>query len=106
MNEFFTNAVKSFKKNPITTLGIVVIAVVLIFMLHQVYNHIPTDIKEVNQKIDENQKKVNQKIDKLNEKIDKLNEKVDQNQRELIEKINSNQNEIKDLIIKHLIEKK
>ena len=77
MNEFFTNAVKSFKKNPITTLGIVVIAVVLIFMLHQIYNHIPTEIKEVNQKIDENQKEVNQKIDKLETKIDKLETKMD-----------------------------
>ena len=71
MNEFFTNAVKSFKKNPITTLGIVVIAVVLIFMLHQIYNHIPTEIKEVNQKIDKLEAKMDEKFDRLEAKIDK-----------------------------------
>ena len=80
MNEFFTNAVKSFKKNPITTLGIVIIAVVLIFVLHQVYNHIPTSIKD-------------------------LRAEIKLNYRELNEKIDRNQHEIKNLIIKHLIEK-
>ena len=84
MNEFFTNAVKSFKKNPAMTLAMVVMAVVLIFVASQVYNHIPTSIRENKEEI----KKVNEKIDKLDEKIE------------------SNQHEIKDLIIKHLIEKK
>ena len=88
MNEFFTNAVKSFKKNPITTLGIVVIAVVPMFVLYQVYNHILTSIKDLRVEMNQNYRE--------------LNEKINQNQIELIEKINSNQHEIKDLIIKHL----
>ena len=92
MNEFFTNAVKSFKKNPAMTLAMVVMAVVLIFIASHVYNHIPGRIDRLEQKIDSNHKE--------------LNEKINQNQIELIEKMNSNQHEIKDLIIKHLIEKK
>ena len=95
MNEFFTNAVKSFKKNPITTLGIVIIAMVLMFVALQVYNHIPTSIKENKEEIKNVRVEMNQNYRELNEKIDKLNEKID-----------SNQHEIKDLIIKHLIEKK
>ena len=88
MNEFFTNAVKSFKKNPTMTLAMVAMAVVLIFIASHVYNHIPGRIDRLEQKIDSNHKELNEKIDKLNEKIDR------------------NQHEIKDLIIKHLIEKK
>ena len=103
MNEFFTNAIKSFKKNPITTLGIVVIAVVLMFVLNQVYNHIPTSIKDLRVEMNQNYRELNEKI---NQNQRELNEKINQNQRELIEKINSNQNEIKNLIIEHLIEKK
>ena len=99
MNEFFTNAVKSFKKNPITTLGIVIIAVVLMFVALQVYNHIPTSIKE-------NKEEIKNVRVEMNQNYRELNEKINQNQKELIEKINSNQSEIKDLIIKHLIEKK
>ena len=58
-----------------------IIILLLAFLIWQVINHIPTQIKEVKQEIKETRKELSDKIDEnqkvLNDKIERLNNKMD-----------------------------
>ena len=77
MEGALSELLQGFKKNPILTVSIIILAIFVWFNYKQVSNHIPTEIKE-------------------------LSDKVDRNHRELNDKIDRNHNELKNLIIEYL----
>ena len=71
------------------------IILLLIFLIWQVVNHIPTQIKEVKTEIKELRTEVKTEIKELNNKIDRMDDKIEKNH-----------NELKNIIIEYLGNKK
>lgn len=74
MNPFKPDSetLESFKKNPYLTIAITIILLVLVFLVWQVTNHIPSQIQEVKTDLKDDIERVENKIEKVENKIDIL----------------------------------
>ena len=75
--------------------AIVAIFIILWFLYKQVYNHIPTDIKEIKQDIKEVKQELKQDINGLEDRMDRLEDKMDK----LNENMNNNFHKLYQILI-------
>ena len=77
----------------------------LIHIEEQVNNHIPTQIREVNQRLDQTNQRLDQSLDQINQRLDQINQRLDQtNQR--LDQTQDQINQRLDNIYKALIDNK